>query len=249
MHFTLQQVDCVDSTNHFLQGILTEREVDEGFVVQALEQSSGRGYGPNKWESEKGKNLIFSLLLKPVFIAPEDQFLLTQIVSLAIFDLLEEIIPNEEISIKWPNDIYIGNKKVAGILIQNFIKGQHIDHSIVGIGLNVNQQLFFSDAPNPVSLKQFTSKILSFSELLDSLLLHLGKYYERSVSGQFREEIQRRYLSRLFRFGLTSVFSQKGGHFQASIKGIGDFGQLLLEHNDGREQLYAFKEIEFVITD
>jgi len=250
MLFTIQQEDSVDSTNQYLQDVLRNKEVDEGFVVQALEQKSGRGYGANNWESEKGKNLTFSLLLKPVFIAPEGQFLLTQIVSLAIFDLLQEIIPNnEEIRIKWPNDIYIGNKKVAGILIQNFIKGHFIDQSIIGIGLNVNQLQFFTDAPNPVSLIRFTSKILSLTELLDRLLLHLGKYYEQSVSGQFREEIQRRYLSRLYRFWQTSVFSVDGQNFQASIKGIGEFGRLILEHKDGHEQLYAFKEIEFVITD
>lgn len=248
MHFIVQEVDCVDSTNQYLQSILAEKEVDEGFVVSAAEQAFGRGYGTNKWESEKGKNLTFSLLLRPVFIKPEDQFLLTQIVSLAIFDLLTEIIPDEEISIKWPNDIYIGNKKIGGILIQNFIKGINIDYSIVGIGLNVNQQQFFSDAPNPASLIQFTTEIIPLNKLLDKQLLHLRKYYEQSVSYHFRKEIQNRYLSRLFRFRKTSIFSRKNQIFNATIKGIGDFGKLVLEHEDGREQQYAFKEIEFVLS-
>lgn len=249
MHFTVRQVDLVDSTNQYLQRILDNEDVDEGFVVAAVEQKMGRGYGGNNWESAKGKNLTCSLLLRPVFIAPEDQFLLTQIVSLAIFDLLQEIIPKEEVSIKWPNDIYVGNKKIAGILIQNFIKGQHIDHSIVGIGLNVNQEQFFSDAPNPASLIQFTSRVLPLNELLKNLLLHLGKYYNQSVSNRFREEMHNRYLSCLFRIGKTSAFSQKGLVFRATIRGIGDFGQLALEHEDGREQLYAFKEVEFVLSD
>ena len=225
----------------------TQERPEEGYVVWSEEQTAGRGHNQNSWESERGANLTFSLLLKPFFIGPEQQFLLTQIVSLAIVDLLRDIFPKEKIKIKWPNDIYIGDRKVAGILIQNFIKGQTIDFSIVGIGLNVNQKQFFSDAPNPVSLIHLTGKPLDREKLLDSLLNQIGKYYEQSASPLFREEIGNKYLSHLFSYRQPAVFKAKGLRFQATITGIGKFGQLILQLENGREQLYAFKDVEFVI--
>ena len=247
MEFSIRQFENIDSTNKYLQEFLLHEKAEEGFVVWAKEQTAGRGHGKNHWESEAGKNLTFSVLLKPAFISPENQFLLTQIISLAIVDLLEEILPQEKTTIKWPNDIYIGNKKVAGILIQNFIKGEVIDYSIVGIGLNVNQQHFFSDAPNPVSLAQITGNLLALDDLLDKLLIHIKKIYEQSASIFLREEINKRYLSQLFRYKKQAVFKENDLRFRATILGIGKFGQLILQLENGEEKRYSFKEVEFVI--
>ncbi len=247
MDYTIRRLNSLDSTNKYLQDFLLQEKAEEGFIVWAKEQTAGRGHGKNHWESEPGKNLTFSLLLRPVYIPPENQFLLTQIISLAIVDLVKEILPEEKITIKWPNDIYIRDKKVAGILIQNFIKGQIIDYSIAGIGLNVNQEHFFSDAPNPVSLIHFIQNPLVLADLLDKLLTHIKRIYEQSASVLFREAINKRYLSQLFRFRHPAIFKEKGLQFQAAILGIGEFGQLILQLENGIEKKYSFKEVEFVI--
>jgi len=247
MDFIIRQFGSLDSTNRSLQQIIDKEKAEEGIVVWTKDQTAGRGHGKNHWESEAGKNLTFSVLLKPSFISPEKQFLLTQIVSLAIVDLLTEIIPEEKTAIKWPNDIYIGNKKVAGILIQNFIKGQNIDYSIVGIGLNVNQKQFFSNAPNPVSLIQFTHNALVLDNLLDKLLIHIKTIYEQSASLIYREEINKRYLSHLFRYRQPAVFKEKDLQFQATISGIGEFGRIVLQLKNGEKKMFSFKEVEFVI--
>lgn len=247
MNFSIRQLESVDSTNQFLQQCADKKNVEEGFVVWAKEQTAGRGHGRNTWESEPDKNLTFSLLLKPVFVSPEHQFLLTQIVSLAIVEVLKEILPDETITIKWPNDIYIDNNKVAGILIQNFIKGQHIDYSIVGIGLNVNQAHFFSDAPNPVSLMQITNKPLELKDLLNKLLKRIQMIYEQSVSNLWRAEINKRYLTHLYRYKEKALFKEKALQFEATILGIGKFGKLILQLESGEEKQYSFKEVEFII--
>lgn len=247
MIFTVHQLHSVDSTNTYLQEFLHREKVEEGFVVSANEQTAGRGHGRNSWESNPGKNLTFSLLLKPFFILPENQFLLTQIISLAIVDFLLEILPKKKVTIKWPNDIYIGDKKVAGILIQNFIKGAIIDYTIAGIGVNVNQKVFLSDAPNPVSLIHFTQKPMVLADVLDRLLMQIKKVYEQSVSITVQEEINKKYLSHLFRYKETAAFKEKGLQFKAMILGIGRFGQLILLHENGEEKSYSFKEVEFVI--
>ncbi|MCF6171076.1 MAG: biotin--[acetyl-CoA-carboxylase] ligase [Bacteroidales bacterium] len=247
MDSNVLRIKSTGSTNRWMQDFVSREKAEEGFVIWAEEQSAGRGHGHNTWESELGKNLTFSLLLKPAFLPPSQQFLLTQIVSLAMADVLGNILPKEKVTIKWPNDIYIGEQKAAGILVQNFIKGQSIDFSIVGIGLNVNQQHFFSDAPNPVSLVHFTGKPLDREKLLDSLLKQIGKHYGQAASPLLRKEVEKKYLSHLFRYRETSVFKVKGEAFKASISGIGKFGQLMLRHENGEEGLYDFKEVGFVL--
>lgn len=245
--FSIHHIESCGSTNKSLQELLITEQPAEGLLVWADEQTAGRGHGKNTWESEAGKNLTFSLLLRPFFIPPDKQFILTQIVSLALIDLLREILPVEKPTIKWPNDIYIGDKKVAGILIQNFIKGQSIDYSIVGIGLNVNQQHFLSDAPNPVSLIQLLRKPLVLPDLLDGFLTHFRKIYGQSASLGFRETIRKDYLSHLFRYRQQAVYSENGVQFRASIQGVGKYGRLVLKLDNGTEKLFSFKEIEFVI--
>jgi len=247
MDFIIRQLESVGSTNAYLQQLFLKEKVAEGFVVLAREQQSGKGHGANSWESEAGKNLTFSLLLRPDAILPEQQFLLTQLISLALVDLVKDFLPGESVSIKWPNDIYIGEQKAAGILIQNFIKGQNIDASIVGIGLNVNQQSFSSGAPNPVSLVHFTHKPLDITDVLDKLLLNIQSIYRQSQSISAREALHQRYLSHLFRYGKPVFFKENGLPFKATITGIGKFGQLILQLENGAQKQFAFKEVEFVI--
>lgn len=144
----------LDSTSNYLASIADESP--HGFVVEAEAQTAGRGQRGNSWESEPRMNILMSVLLRPEGIAPSEQFLISQAVSVAIVRVLRHYLP--EVRIKWPNDIYVGDRKICGILIENSITATKIIHSIVGIGLNVNQREFHSDAPNPVSMFQLTGR-------------------------------------------------------------------------------------------
>jgi len=149
-------LDKVESTNSYFSDLLKKSKSPEGSIVSALYQSHGKGQGSNSWESEQGKNLLISLVLYPNDLPLDKHFLLSKAISLGLVDYMSA--KTNHIKIKWPNDIYFKNKKLAGILIENVIKGNAITQSIVGIGLNLNQIVFTSDAPNPVSLKQITGK-------------------------------------------------------------------------------------------
>ena len=156
-HPHIIRLDNVDSTNTYLSGIASNSP--HGTCVLADRQSAGRGQRGNTWESEPGKNLTFSVLLRPDGLHASQQFRISQAVSLAITDTLDGFLPEGiEAKVKWPNDIYVGNRKICGILIENTLCGAAIQHSIIGIGLNINQRDFLSDAPNPVSLYQLTRK-------------------------------------------------------------------------------------------
>lgn len=179
-------------------------DIDEGYIIQTNFQNSGKGQGKNTWESERGKNLLFSLLLKPYFLPASDQFVLTQIISLSVVDILKKLFENDNkpvIKVKWPNDIYIDNRKVAGILIQNTISGNNIENSIVGIGLNVNQKKFVTDAKNPVSLIHHLGTELSINDLLNQLLYAIAIRYnevkELQVPDSAIEEVKTDYISYL----------------------------------------------------
>ncbi len=146
--------DHLTSTNSEAVRLLKESGLPEGAVISAGFQSAGRGQKENKWESEEGKNLLISVILFPINIEPDLQFIISMTISLGICDFLKRHIPAS--SIKWPNDIYVNNDKIAGVLIENSIMGSSIEYSIAGIGLNINQEKFTGDAPNPVSLKNIT---------------------------------------------------------------------------------------------
>jgi BirA family transcriptional regulator, biotin operon repressor / biotin---[acetyl-CoA-carboxylase] ligase len=139
-----------DSTNQYLQDMLKKSKMPEGTMVIADEQTEGRGQRGNHWESSTGENLTFSFIIYPDFLELTNQFMLSKIIALALFDLL--IGYNENVKIKWPNDIYIGKKKIAGILLENVIKGTKISNTIVGIGLNINQKIFPEALPFASSL-------------------------------------------------------------------------------------------------
>lgn len=164
------QLDSVGSTSSWLASM--GDEAPHGLAVMAREQTAGRGQRGNSWEAEPGMNITLSLMLRPQGLHPGRQFVISQAVSLAIVDLLDTLVPGRKVSIKWPNDIYIDDRKVCGILIENSITGLSITRCIVGIGLNVNQLRFLSDAPNPVSVAQLTGEAYD-----------VGALAERMVSG------------------------------------------------------------------
>ena len=154
-------------------------------VVVADNQTEGRGCGTNRWESERGQNLLFSLMIHPENLPANQQFQISMAISLAIIDALGQMVG--DLSIKWPNDIYWRNGKLAGILIENTLKGNLIKDSIIGVGLNVNQRKFHSDAPNPVSLWQITGQETNREQLLKDILQRLD----------FKDGLKERYMKSL----------------------------------------------------
>ena len=237
MEWKITHIDETDSTNRWLRnctGGQSSCAIHE--VVWADYQTAGRGQGTNTWESERGKNLTFSILLHPVDLPANRQFLLSMQVSLAICEALSEHIG--DLSIKWPNDIYWRNAKIAGILIENSLQGNVIRDSIIGVGLNVNQRQFLSDAPNPVSMWQICEHETDREQLLKDILAALDR-----LLGQ---EVRERYLSMLYRRKGFHPYVDKDGAFMAELEDVEDDGHLLLCDDSGGRRRYAFKEVMFI---
>jgi BirA family transcriptional regulator, biotin operon repressor / biotin---[acetyl-CoA-carboxylase] ligase len=232
------------STNSMAITLLKENKMPEGSVIYAGYQTSGRGQLGNKWESEENKNLLISIVLYPSMIRPDDQFLLSMSVSLGICDFLNQFIP--DISIKWPNDIYVKNDKIAGILIENSILGDHIEHAIAGIGININQEKFLSDAPNPVSLSILTGRQYDLDDCLRQLSRELDKRYKQLISEDF-DLLQRDYCSMLYRRDQWCSFQDTDGIFTGRISDVTGLGRLKVEREDGVVSEYSFKEIDFIL--
>jgi len=232
------------STNQLMKELLRKNNLPEGYVVHADFQTNGKGQGSNAWESAKGKNLLFSLLLRPHHIAIEEQFIISQIVSLGIIDVLRGLNPEmkSDFSIKWPNDIYWNDKKLGGILIENTLQGRIINATVVGIGLNINQDVFNSDAPNPVSLKQITGKGYSPTDIMEAIVGNILHHYTESKPDQIRKE----YMGSLYRKTGFHPYLAAGKTFSARILSIEKDGRLMLEDVNGEVIGYYFKEIEFL---
>ena len=249
MDFKIIHIEETDSTNRWLmqQGdgsFVTSRDVTKEpspccIVVVASYQTAGKGCGSNSWESERGKNLTFSMLIHPEKIPANEQFRITEVVSVALCETLETYI-NNKVEIKWPNDIYVGDRKICGILIENRLQGSVIKDSIIGIGLNVNQRVFLSDAPNPVSLYQITGHETDLDELLNTFLEAFERVsHSKTSCFDYRE--------RLFRRGKDSLYEDKTSRFTARLTDVLPDGRLLLLDKAGQERIYAFKEVQFII--
>ncbi len=233
MDFKIIHIEETDSTNRWLKA-----HGEGTMVVVADYQTAGKGCGTNSWESERGKNLTFSMLIHPTDIPASQQFRITEVVSVALCEVLEQYIG--DVSIKWPNDIYMGDKKICGVLIENRLQGNVIVDSIIGIGLNVNQTEFVSDAPNPVSLRQLLGREIDREALLHDFLETL-----ETVSSS--ETTYSAYRNKLFRMGKQAVFSDETGRFEGTIQDVETDGRLLIKDLAGQERRYAFKEVQFVI--
>jgi BirA family transcriptional regulator, biotin operon repressor / biotin---[acetyl-CoA-carboxylase] ligase len=238
------QFETLPSTNTHAALILRSESPREGTIIQAGFQSGGRGQAGNKWESEAGKNLLISIILYPETINPSDQFVISMAISLGICDLLDKYIQGSRI--KWPNDIYVNNDKIAGILIESAIMGSQIESCVAGIGLNVNQTLFLSCAPNPVSMALLTGKEFNTAELLQELSATLDKRYKQLLSEDF-ETIMEEYTSRLYRINQWSEYQDKTGVFEGIIISVQENGLILIEKKNGIVSEFSFKEIEFIL--
>ena len=283
MEFKVIHIDETDSTNAWLRSLCSKesrnlgmplrggcakgsREKNPRFqysldknlslAIVAEYQTAGKGCGSNTWESERGKNLTFSVLLHPTEIRANWQFRISEAVSVALCETLERYfrplspsdsyreLGEQEVTIKWPNDIYVGDRKICGILIENRLKGSTITDSIVGIGLNVNQREFRSDAPNPVSIYQLTGEETDREALLQAFLKELSKAMEMDP-----ETLAQSYRSRLYRREGMHRFSDSQGEFEAKVLNVLDDGRLVLLDTEGKARMYAFKEVQFCINE
>ena len=233
-----------DSTNRYLKQLCDQSTVEELTTIVAEFQTSGRGQRGNTWESEAGKNLMFSFVLYPTFLEARRQFLLSQLISLAIKEELDQYA--DGFSIKWPNDIYWHNRKIAGILIENNLIGSSISRSIVGVGLNINQTDFHSDAPNPVSLGQITGKEHECLVILAQIIRRFKESYT-SIGSNHAQTIGSRYQQALFRSTGMHRYKDTNGEFLATISHIESDGILVLHDEQGKERRYAFKEVQYLL--
>ncbi|MDX9781358.1 MAG: biotin--[acetyl-CoA-carboxylase] ligase [Bacteroidales bacterium] len=241
-------LDTIDSTN---KEILRRSDELTDFTILAAEyQSEGRGQKGTSWESAKGTNLTFSLLLKPDMIKAENQFIISQIAAVGVYEYLKS--KGVEAKIKWPNDIYVEDKKIAGILIENAIEGDSLSESVVGIGLNLNQDKFESNAPNPVSLKKITGKEYDLKEELEKLAFFLYDLYipfKNFSWGSISEKISTMYHRNLYRYEEIHKFQEtpSGEVFEGRIIGTDKNACLQIEKLDGSVVSYAFKEVKYII--
>ena len=242
--FHVVHLNETSSTNSYLQALCSQQAVEELTTVITDFQTAGRGQRGNSWESQIGKNLLFSFVLFPKFLEARRQFLISQIISLGIKDELD--IYTTDISIKWPNDIYWKEKKICGMLIENDLMGRNINQSIAGIGININQEIFHSSAPNPVSLLQITGEEHDLFKILKNIMLRIQSYYSLLKKGD-TTSIACQYGESLFRREGMHQYKDANGEFLARIVCVEPEGRLILEDEKLTKRGYMFKEVEYLL--
>lgn len=242
------KVSQTASTNTYLSRLAAT--LPGGTVIYAPSQTAGRGQKGNSWESEDGKNLTFSLLLKRPPVKARDQFYLSEAAALAVVEALTSEA-GEGFTVKWPNDVYWQDKKVCGMLIENSLDGTDIATSIIGIGINVNQERFVSDAPNPVSLKGITGGEHDLMVLMKCVCSRIEELVDSLRDEEARGDLHRRYMAALYRNdGAMHPFEDAADNrFMARVAGIAPDGTLTLQHEDGTTRDYLFKQVKHVINE
>lgn len=240
MECKIIHLEETDSTNDFLRGY-TPADDEEMTVAWTEFQRKGRGQGTNHWESEVGKNLTFSILIHPKDVPAHDQYIISMAIAETMRRYLSRVL-EEEVYIKWPNDIYVGDLKIGGILIENRLSGTLIRDCVIGIGLNVNQQVFVSEAPNPVSMLQVSGHEWDREEVLHDLLSEFLWQMDH-----FRlDKIREKYRRHLYRKEGFYPYKDSQGNFEAELVTVEDDGHLVLRDTEGSLRRYAFKEVAFV---
>jgi len=241
-------INEVKSTNSLLLKEMAEgKDYAECTVLYTLRQTAGRGQVGNTWESENDKNIAFSLLLKPNFLPIRDQFIISEITSLAIVDTLKAFGLNN-VSIKWPNDIYVDDEKICGMLIENSLMGSKINYSVIGVGININQEKWVGNAPNPTSIKLKTGQEISPIDVLDKVINTIIDNYRMLQSG-LEVIIHSRYINNIYHKDGYHPYkdAESGREFMAKIKTIEPSGYLQLEDTEGSTYRYMFKEVKFIL--
>ena len=232
----------VDSTNNYARSLIQDKLPIEGTVVTADVQTNGRGQRSNKWETEGNLNLTCSYILRPAFLAAKNQFVLSAAVALAVFETVSEFLPTESVEIKWPNDIIVNQEKIAGILIENNLRGMNLHTSIVGIGLNVNQTKFPSSI-KATSIKNHTEQT-ELVLVLDSLNKKLEKYYLRLRDGK-RTEILSEFNNHLFGVRKELKFTINKKEETAEVVSVLETGEIQLKRNDSSITSHQHHEISW----
>ena len=254
------QLDRVDSTNIYAGTILDREDHEEGTVFRAIEQFAGKGQQDHKWESESGKNLTFTVLLKPVFLTASRQFMLNKAIALGVVDFVNDSLLKSSfcqkdhnsqnslpvVTIKWPNDIYAGDKKIGGILIEHRIMGQTISATLAGIGININQTRFDPEIPNPVSMIHLIHNEMVLADALSSVCQSLDHRYE--TLKEFGSEcLDKSFNQHLLGLGQWRNYSRQGFVFEGKIIGVDDIGRLKVENRDGKCLHFDHKEVEYIL--
>jgi len=217
-----------------------------GYVLAAQHQSGGKGLADNLWESEEGKNLLASVFLTPDQLLADKQFYLNMAFSLSVYYTIKHFLPDKKVCIKWPNDIYVDDFKIAGILISHTVTGQYIGYSVVSTGININQKEFASDAPNPIALIHYLHDEIPVNAVLQVLIKEMNRYYQMFIKEKFIE-LHRQYTSHLYGLKQWRDYSYRNEIIKARIVKVLAFGQLELETELGQLIRCEFKEISFII--
>jgi len=236
--------DSLTSTNSVLAELLRQQTLEEGTVVIADYQESGRGQGDHSWHSRRGENLLMSLLLFPAFLSASMQFHLSRVASLALCDALDTLGITSRI--KWPNDILTRKGKIAGILIEHSITGSHISRTVIGLGLNLNQTAFPDFELPATSVHRETGRPVDVTELGELVESCLMSRYQALREGRMKQ-LEMDYLSRLFKAGERSGFDTPEGHFDGIIRGVNDSGELMVE-SDGEVRTYGHGSINMELN-
>ncbi len=246
------------STNTFAKENINDYSHDYT-VVYTQNQTAGRGMDGNTWEAKAGKNISFSIICHPKMVKPSEQFVLSMAIAVDIVHVLQKLYPEEKdcFRVKWPNDIYWNDKKLGGILIENSLKGYRMDTCIVGIGINVNQEFFHPEIPNPISLKQILKREADAIEVMETIseqynnTLDVIKLLENTDNHSLNikyDSIRDDYHRLLYRFDDKFYpFMEGEKQFEARIRKVQNDGRLLLVTSDGEEKEYWLKEVKFVI--
>jgi BirA family biotin operon repressor/biotin-[acetyl-CoA-carboxylase] ligase len=242
--YVVYELTEVDSTNKYVERQIGSTSFAEGSVIFTNNQTAGIGQGENKWESEPFMNLIATTLLNPSFLSPTDQFYLTMVVSLATCETVDSLLKNNSSLIKWPNDIYIEHRKVAGILIKNYIMGQSVSTTIAGIGLNVNQTKF-NFAPNATSLKLLSGQNYDIPSVLTKWHTLIAEFYQKLKDDKFA--LRNLYLTKLYLKDQFIEYTINDRKVTATITGIDQHGQLELADVSGKIYTCGLKEVVFPI--
>lgn len=238
------KLDAIDSTNSYLKKIILEKDISDYTIVTANFQTEGKGQLGYMWESEDSKNLLCSIYKKDLGIKVEDQFVLSMLVSLSIIRTLEKLnLP--KLYIKWPNDIMSDNKKICGILVENMVKQNSIKESVIGIGLNVNQDTF-KNLPNATSIKKIKGVAFNIDELLNDLVNNIKKQFIDFNQSKI-DLIFRQYEDVLYRMNIPSTFkNSEGDVFTGFIKGVNNLGRLKVLLEDNLTKSYSIKDISLM---
>ena len=242
----LLHLPSVDSTNNYAKDFIAKSSPIDGTVILADEQVAGRGQSGTIWLADANKNLTFSVIFHTSFLRATEQFYLNMVISLGISHAIHSIIQpfnNSAIQIKWPNDIYADNKKIVGILIENTISGMNLKYSIIGIGLNVNQEDFPKEI-NATSFKTLLGKEADKNIILDTVLVSIEKYFLLLKERKF-DRLKKEYIENLFRYKLISKYKKGEEIFEGSIFDVDEIGNLILETSAGIQK-FGFKEISFL---